>query len=289
MRLHSQKSKANKQTSGSSGQNDITYENNISLPITEFGSDEFMADSNEDAKTYKGDSVKAASPENPKPAPPVHDTGFRGKAKKSNKKKPEVSSPEKSEPVDATGVVDEVFDGFGDSVSWDKPKPEADTNLTVVDSDFSGTDLAQAEEYYEVSELGKKVKPLVNEAMQYQQDKMKLEVKEVLDDEVGYRLSRYEKRRRRRDMKDKASLIIKGVVTFIIIVIILGNTQLRTRFALVFRDFGDLFSNIISGEETSSNKLVDDLFGDLSDDIDEENTIETNGYDSEEKAEEDKK
>lgn len=285
MRLRSQKSKANKQTSGSSGQNDITYENNTSLPITEFGSDEFMADSNEDTKTDKGDSIKAASPENPKPAPPVHDTGSRGKAKKSNKKKPGVSSPKKSEPVDDTGVVDEVFDGFGDNVSWDKPKPEADTNLTVVDSDFSGTDLAQAEEYYEISELGKKVKPLVNEAMQYQQDKMKLEVKEVLDDEVGYRLSRYEKRRRRRDMKDKASLIIKGVVTFIIIVIILGNTQLRTRFALVFRDFGDLFSNIISGEETSSNKLVDDLFGDLSDDIDEENTVETNGYDNENESE----
>ena len=249
MRLRSQKSKANKQTSGSSGQNDITYENNTSLPITEFGSDEFMADSNEDTKTDKGDSIKAASPENPKPAPPVHDTGSRSKAKKSNKKKPGVSSHKKSEPVDDTGVVDEVFDGFGDSVSWDKPKPEADTNLTVVDSDFSGTDLAQAEEYYEVSELSKKVKPLVNEAMQYQQDKMKLEVKEVLDDEVGYRLSRYEKRRRRRDMKDKASLIIKGVVTFIIIVIILGNTQLRTRFALVFRDFGDLFSNIISGKK----------------------------------------
>ena len=182
---------------------------------------------------------------------------------------------------------DADFD-FGDMNLASEYKPETtwesvslDIDNVSDDVDFGSTDLIEAEENYETSEINKKVKPLVNDAIQYHQDKMKLEVKEILDDEVGYRLSRYEKRRRRRDIKDKASLIIKGVLIFVLAVVILGNTQIRTRCAIVFRDFGDLFTNIVSGEETSSNKLVDDILGKVGSDVDTENTVKTNGYNRE--------
>lgn len=44
---------------------------------------------------------------------------------------------------------------------------------------------------------------LVAEAVRAENDKVKLEISEVLQDEVSYRLGKYEKRRKRRDLKEK--------------------------------------------------------------------------------------
>lgn len=139
------------------------------------------------------------------------------------------------------------------------------------------------EEAYRQEEFSKKVQPIlhettkkvVSEAVKAQNDKMRLEVSEVLQDEVSYRLSKYEKRRKRRDLKEKIGFITKGVVIFLVILFIFGNQQLRTRIALVAKDAGDMLADLLQGKETSSNKLVHDLFKGLGSDINEVNTIDT--------------
>ncbi len=149
--------------------------------------------------------------------------------------------------------------------------------VTVSDEDFTGVSVADAEEAYQQNEFNSKVAPIVQEttqravkeAVKYQQDKLKLEVAEVLESEVGYRLSKYEKRRRRREFKERISSICKGVVILIVVLVIMGNSQLRLRFALLVKNLGDLFIGLIQNEEVESNKLVEDLFKDLGNELNE--------------------
>ena len=115
---------------------------------------------------------------------------------------------------------------------------------------------------------------MVKEAIKYHEDKLKAEVNEVLQEEVGYRLNRYEKRRRRRDVKDKIGVVIKWIVIVGIISFIYGTPQLRTKFAILFRDLGDLVVGLVNNEEVSSNKLVEDALSDLGVDLNE-SEIET--------------
>lgn len=218
---------------------------------------------------------------------------------------------EKEAPVE---VDDEIFDGVADtSISkeiWsEKETPtEVDEDLsnidvskepdkdvwneekkhtqlvTVIQEDLSNIDVHDAEEAYQSNEFNNRVQPVLKEttekavaqAVRYQNDKLKLEVAEVLSDEVSYRLSRYEKRRRRRDFREKASGVAKFIITVIVILFILGNQQLRLRFAIVFQDLGDLIVGLINGEEVSSNKLVHDIFMDMGDELNDVNTIRVN-------------
>ena len=166
---------------------------------------------------------------------------------------------------------------------WNEEKKHTQL-VPVIQEDLSTVDVHDAEEAYQSNEFSRKVQPVLKEttekavasAVKYQNDKLKLEVAEVLSDEVGYRLSRYEKRRRRRDMKEKISGVAKFLVTVIVILFILGNQQLRLRFAIVFQDLGDLVVGLIKGEEVSSNKLVHDIFMDMGDELNEVNTIRVN-------------
>ena len=210
--------------------------------------------------------------------------GINSKSERSNSRPENKSEYEgiNSESVWGTespnGDIDKVNEDFGDMVVHQQEVTEEKVITEVVSDDYGDVVLSEAEKSYETEEMKQKVKPFLDETVKKNQDKLKLEIHEVLDDEVGYRLSRYEKRRRRRDMKERLSSIIKGVAAFVVIVIILGNSQLRTRFAIVFKDFGDLFSDVLSGKDTSSNKLVKDLLGDMANDINEENIVETNGF-----------
>lgn len=180
--------------------------------------------------------------------------------------------------------TDMVFEeGVSDVVEPFEKSKEPDTSLVpVTDEDMSSLNISSAEEDYQANEFNNKVTPVVQEvtkkavgeAVRYHQDKMKLEVAEVLQDEVSYRLSRYEKRRRKRDIKEKIGAITKGVVVVLVVLFILGNAQLRLRFALVFKDLGDMFVSLMHGEDTSSNKLVEDMFRDLGNELNDVNTIQ---------------
>lgn len=183
---------------------------------------------------------------------------------------------------------DFTFDGIREEDSQPLRQPKKSTEIVPVvqDDDLGTYDVSTAEQVYQDNELTEKIQPIlhettqkaVKEAVKYQNDKLKLEVSEVLQDEVGYRLSKYERRRRRRDLKEKLGFIIKGVVIFLVIIFILGNAQLRLRFALVTKDLGNMLSGLMKGEEVNSNQLVHDMFKDLGDELNEVNTIDK-GFD----------
>ena len=179
----------------------------------------------------------------------------------------------------------EEFLGVVDEEPIEQPKTSDSTEvMSIVEDDFGSESLARAEESYEATEFNNKVQPIleettkkaVGEAVKYQQDKLKLEMQEVLQDEVSYRLSRYEKRRRWRDIKTKVGTAIKVLILLGVIGFVLGNAQLRLRIAIVARDVGDLCEAILSGDENvSSNQLVEDMFRDLGEDLNEVNTVES--------------
>ena len=186
-----------------------------------------------------------------------------------------------------------------DSVAEDElPAPVNKAPISSVPEVYEDLSAAGDEEAYRQEEFANKVNPILHEttkkavaeAVKAQKDKMKLEVSEVLQDEVSYRLGKYEKRRKRRDLKEKIGFCIKGVVIIVVFLIIFGNAQIRLRISLVAKDAGELISDLLQGKEASSNKLVEDLFKDWGSDINKVNTIDTTkdkGFDinSEEGAE----
>lgn len=186
-----------------------------------------------------------------------------------------------------------------DSVAEDElPAPVNKAPISSVPEVYEDLSAAGDEEAYRQEEFANKVNPILHEttkkavaeAVKAQNDKMKLEVSEVLQDEVSYRLGKYEKRRKRRDLKEKIGFCIKGVVIIVVFLIIFGNAQIRLRISLVAKDAGELISDLLQGKEASSNKLVEDLFKDWGSDINKVNTVDTTkdkGFDinSEEGAE----
>ena len=173
--------------------------------------------------------------------------------------------------------IDEVVE----AVPEDTPSTNK-LSVSSVPEDFDDLAVGSEEEAYRQEEFTNKVAPIVDEsakkavseAVKAQNDKMKLEISEVLQDEVSFRLGKYERRRRRRDLREKIGFIIKGVVILLVIALIFGNAQLRLRISLIAKDAGELISDLFSGRDTSSNKLVEDLFRDLGNEINEVNTIE---------------
>lgn len=162
--------------------------------------------------------------------------------------------------------VNESFDG----VLMEEQEPaEA---VAVANEDFESLENEAVE--YEQRQTEKKIVPVVKEAIKYHEDKLKAEVNEVLQEEVGYRLNRYEKRRRRRDVKDKIGVVIKWIVIVGIISFIYGTPQLRTKFAILFRDLGDLITGLVNNDEVSSNQLVEDALSNLGVDLNEGSDVE---------------
>lgn len=184
-----------------------------------------------------------------------------------------------------------------DSIAEDElPAPVKKVAPSSVPEVYEDLSAGNEEEAYRQEEFANKVNPIlhettkkaVSEAVKAQNDKVKLEISEVLQDEVSYRLGKYEKRRKRRDLKEKIGFCIKGVVLIIVFLIIFGNAQIRLRISLVAKDAGEMISDLLRGKDTSSNKLVEDLFRDLGDDINKVNTIDTTkdkGFNIEEGAE----
>ena len=194
----------------------------------------------------------------------------------------------------SSGVeIDETVDSIAED---ELPAPVKKAPISSVPEVYEDLSAGNEEEAYRQEEFANKVNPIlhettkkaVSEAVKAQNDRVKLEISEVLQDEVSSRLSKYERRRRRRDLKEKIGFCIKGVVLIIVFLIIFGNAQIRLRISLVAKDAGEMISDLLRGKDTSSNKLVEDLFRDLGDDINNVNTIDTTkdkGFNMEEGAE----
>lgn len=87
-------------------------------------------------------------------------------------------------------------------------------------------------------------------------DKIKSEVKE----EIGNSLSRYERRRRRREVSSLVLNLSKVVFIILLILTLLGNTGVRQRVVVTIKDIGAFVTNMINGDgNISSNKLIDDV------------------------------
>lgn len=176
--------------------------------------------------------------------------------------------------------IDETVDSIAED---ELPAPVKKAPISSVPEVYEDLSAGNEEEAYRQEEFANKVNPIlhettkkaVSEAVKAQNDKVKLEISEVLQDEVSYRLGKYEKRRKRRDLKEKIGFCIKGVVIIVVFLIIFGNAQIRLRISLVAKDTGELISDLLQGKEASSNKLVEDLFRNLGDDINKVNTIDT--------------
>lgn len=164
--------------------------------------------------------------------------------------------------------VNESFDGV---IPEQQEPVEA---VAVANEDFESLEHEAVE--YEQRQTEKKIVPVVKEAIKYHEDKLKAEVNEVLQDEVGYRLSRYEKRRRRRDVKDKIGVALKWVVVIGIISFIYSTPQLQLKFSVLFRDLGDLVIGLVNNKDVSSNQLIEDALSGLGVDLNESSVLQEN-------------
>lgn len=116
------------------------------------------------------------------------------------------------------------------------------------------------------------IEDTVKEAVKLNNERLKLEVNEVLSGEAGYRLDKYEKRRKFRERRDLVVGVFKWGLVLLLVAVIFGNVTLRTRCQIVLKDIGDLVSGLIHNEEVTSNQLVEDLFRDLGEDLNRVNT-----------------
>lgn len=166
------------------------------------------------------------------------------------------------------GEVDETFDGFANSM---EPAPERKFEVAEVVNDVNLSGAASAEDAYAVDELHQKAAPLIQDtverevktAVKLNNDRLKMEVNEVLADEVGYRLDRYEKRRRARNRREFVGAVLKWGIALIVALAIFGNAQIRAKIGIVAQDVFELVSGLVHNEEVSSNKLVEDIFSEV--------------------------
>ncbi len=174
-------------------------------------------------------------------------------------------------------AAEEIFEGIKE-----EPRETESTDiLRIAEEDMGTLDVASAEREYKAAEIHKEAEPLiqttvnteVKKAVKLNNERIKLEVNEVLADEVGYRLDKYEKRRKFRQRKDFVTGVLKAVAVLIAVLFIFGNAQLRLRFWIIFKDIGDLVHGLVNNEEVTSNQLVEDMFRDLGDDLNDANTI----------------
>lgn len=187
---------------------------------------------------------------------------------------------EESKPKPVLEEIDETVDAVADD---DLPAPVKKAPISSIPEVYEDLSAGNEEEAYRQEEFANKINPILHEttkkavaeAVKAQNDKTKLEISEVLQDEVSHRLSKYEKRRKRRDLKEKIGFCIKGVVFILAFLIIFGNAQIRLRISIVAKDAGEIISDLLQGKEASSNKLVEDLFKDWGSDVNKVNTIDT--------------
>ncbi|MCM1217817.1 MAG: hypothetical protein NC548_25275 [Lachnospiraceae bacterium] len=183
-------------------------------------------------------------------------------------------------------ALDEVFEGvLPEAAGTSEPVPQETQMFALADEDMSHLDVGTAETDYKDAEFNREAAPIitatvnteVRKAVKLNNERLKMEVNEVLADEVGYRLDKYEKRRRSRQRKDFIGSVVRWIVVGGIVLLIFGNAQLRLRMQIIFQDAGELVASLIHGEEVSSNQLVEDMFRDLGDDLNEVNTYEEGG------------
>lgn len=138
--------------------------------------------------------------------------------------------------------------------------------IAIINEDLGNTGLVHDEEY-EIAELERKAQPLireatkhaVSEAIKFENAKMNVEVRDVLQEEVSYRLDKYEKRRSRRKFKNTIKSLVSWGILILLVVAVYQNVELRNAVIVVALDIKDMVVGLVQGDDISSNKLLEDL------------------------------
>lgn len=199
---------------------------------------------------------------------------------------------------DKTGLIpmaDEEFDCLPEDEDGEKSHIfTKDGVLPIADEDLSDIDINRAEESYRETEFDEKIKPIVkekvNEAVQtttrLATDKLKVEVSEVLRENVDMRMrsldelrredaeraAEREKRRRRKELKENSYRGIKLALIAAILVVCICNNQIRERLSILGASFVTFCTNIVNDEKTSSNEVVNDTLETLGTSLNEVNS-----------------
>lgn len=178
-------------------------------------------------------------------------------------RKPKAEQPEyPGNSQSSPGVPDDMDIEF-EALSLESESRQLAVPVIMQDENFSNIDIAVSEQRYKVTELQQEAVPLIKDAVE-------IEVKKAVKKDIGHRLDKYEKRRNRRFMANIIGTCIKWGIAVFIALAIYGNVQLRTRIILVVQDVKEMVTCLLNNEEVSSNKLVEDLFRDLGDDLGKE-------------------
>lgn len=178
-------------------------------------------------------------------------------------RKPKAEQPEyPGDSQSSPGVPDDMDIEF-EALSLESESRQLAVPVIMQDENFSNIDIAVSEQRYKVTELQQEAVPLIKDAVE-------IEVKKAVKKDIGHRLDKYEKRRNRRFMANIIGTCIKWGIAVLIALAIYGNVQLRTRVILVAQDVKEMVTCLLNNEEVSSNKLVEDLFRNLGDDLGKE-------------------
>lgn len=149
-------------------------------------------------------------------------------------------------------------------------EPEVTSSSTelvaIINEDLGCTALVNDDEY-EIADFEKKAQPLireatkhaVSEAIKFENAKMNVEVRDVLQEEVSYRLDKYEKRRNRRKFRNTVKSLVWWGIVILLVVAVYQNIELRNAVIVIASDIKDIIVGLLQGNDISSNKLLEDL------------------------------
>lgn len=178
-------------------------------------------------------------------------------------RKPKAEQPEYPGDSQSSPRVPDDMDIEFEALSLESESRQLAVPVIMQDENFSNIDIAVSEQRYKVTELQQEAVPFIKDAVE-------IEVKKAVKKDIGHRLDKYEKRRNRRFMANIIGTCIKWGIAVLIALAIYGNVQLRTRVILVAQDVKEMVTCLLNNEEVSSNKLVEDLFRNLGDDLGKE-------------------
>lgn len=165
---------------------------------------------------------------------------------------------------------DETFDNEDDEVRVSK----ANEVSIQINADASGVDLGEAEDAYKRREIIKEAAPVLiaqaEKMREVQEERIKVEVHEVLSRDVDKRLDKFEKRRRRAKRREYFGRLVKWGIIAAIVLAVYATPALRCRVVLIYQDAVQMVQDAMRGREVSSNKLLQDLFQPISSDRKEE-------------------
>lgn len=178
-------------------------------------------------------------------------------------RKPKAEQPEYPGDSQSSPRVPDDMDIEFEALSLESESRQLAVPVIMQDENFSNIDIAVSEQRYKETALQQEAVPLIKDAVE-------IEVKKAVKKDIGHRLDKYEKRRNRRFMANIIGTCIKWGIAVLIALAIYGNVQLRTRVILVAQDVKEMVTCLLNNEEVSSNKLVEDLFRNLGDDLGKE-------------------